>query len=288
MPTPTAPPSSVRTDTRVSESYEQYKADLRKRIEHDLLHIVKDVQIVRDTILNSQPTENGRERAHREYEDSMNNIRTLAQEEFTHLLQNEMSERKRALDVVDSNSLDVPRQQQWFLDNTCKADEERTLLVSPDASQNIGGILSTSPQHLADGERRSDGHSEGGYGSTVADGGPDESKGIGKAAEGKAESGEGDNNTRHSPSSAPTQSHHSEPPISRKNSLSSWRRLSTSKIVGDNDDANPQPPLRGSDPLASEPSGITLAFVLANEQVYSARSVLFPCRSSVNSTNFTQ
>ena len=49
VPTLTAPPSSVRTDTRGSESYEQYKADLRERVEHDLLHIVKDVQIVRDT-----------------------------------------------------------------------------------------------------------------------------------------------------------------------------------------------------------------------------------------------
>ncbi|KAF8502724.1 hypothetical protein F5888DRAFT_1607704, partial [Russula emetica] len=92
-PTP-PPPPPIRTDTRVVEPDEQWKADLRKRIEHDLLHMVEDAQIVHNTILNSQPSGSSRERARRDYEESMNNIRTLAQDEFTRLLRREMSERK--------------------------------------------------------------------------------------------------------------------------------------------------------------------------------------------------
>ncbi|KAI0284671.1 hypothetical protein BGY98DRAFT_894231, partial [Russula aff. rugulosa BPL654] len=88
------PPPPVRTDSRVVEPDDQWKADLRKRIEHDLIHMVSDAQIVRDIILNSQPSESSRERAHRDYEESMNNIRMLAQDEFTRLLRQEMSERK--------------------------------------------------------------------------------------------------------------------------------------------------------------------------------------------------
>ena len=302
--TPTPPPSYVRTDTRVAEPFERRKleADLRKLVEHDLIHIVKDVQIVRDTILDSQSTESGRERTQREYEESMNNIRTLAQEEFTRLLRQETSERKRALGVVDYNSVDVPRQQQWFPDNTCEVDDQRTPLISPSASKNAEGDLSISPQQPADGERVSDERSEGGYGSTVADGEPDGSKGKATAGEGKAEGVEGDNNPQLSPSSIPTQCPHSKSPISRKKSFSSPRPPSTSKLAGDNDDEDsdntrehptrrhanrpyspgqtpspgPQPPAWGSNPPTSEPSGISLAFVRANGQAYSTRSVLFP------------
>ena len=151
-PTP-PPPPPLRTDNRVVEPDEQWKADLRKRIEHSLLHMVEDAQIVRDTILGSQPSENSRERAQREYEKSMDNIRTLAQEEFTRRLREEMSERKWALDVVVSNSPDVARQQQWILDNIRKADEERSSFSPTDAPQNAEGVLSASPQQQSDSEQ---------------------------------------------------------------------------------------------------------------------------------------
>ena len=298
--TPTPPPSYVRTDTRVAEPFERRKleADLRKIVEHDLLHIVKDVQIVRDTILSSQSTESGRERTQREYEESMNNIRTLAQEEFARLLRQEMSERKRALDY---NSLDVPRQQQWFLDNICEGDDQRTSLISTSASKNVEGVLFTSPQQLADGERDTAERFEGGYGSAVADGEPDGPKGKAAAGEGRAEGVEGDNNPRHSPSSIQTQCPHPKSPLSRKESFSSPPPPSTSKLAGDNDDEDgddtraypaqgnasrpysprqtPSPgpqPAPGSCPPTPEPSGISLAFVRANGQVYSTRSVMFP------------
>jgi hypothetical protein len=80
-PTPPQPPPPLRTDTRVVEPDDQWKADSRRRIEHELLHIVEDAQIVRDTILNSQPSESSRERAQRDHEESMNNIRTLVQDD---------------------------------------------------------------------------------------------------------------------------------------------------------------------------------------------------------------
>ncbi|KAH9985646.1 hypothetical protein BJV74DRAFT_756534, partial [Russula compacta] len=102
------------------EPDEQWKADLRKRIEHSLRQMVEDAQTTRDTILSTHPDESGRERAQRAYDDSMNTIRTLAQEEFNRQLRLEMSERKWALDVVDSNSPDVARQQQWILDSIHK------------------------------------------------------------------------------------------------------------------------------------------------------------------------
>ena len=63
--TPTPPPPPRCTETRIVEPDGQWKADLRKRIEHDLFHMVEDAQIVRDTILGSQPSENSRERAQR-------------------------------------------------------------------------------------------------------------------------------------------------------------------------------------------------------------------------------
>lgn len=155
IPTPITSLSSVRADTRVPAPDEQWNADLHKRIERDLLHIVEDVQIVRDIILSSQPTESSRGRAQRDYENSMNNIRTLAQEKFTYLWRNEMSERKRALSVVDSNSLDVVPQHQWFPDSIRKVEGERTSLISPGpgASQNDGVRrlpIKPSPQQLAD------------------------------------------------------------------------------------------------------------------------------------------
>ncbi|KAI0280852.1 hypothetical protein BC826DRAFT_924086, partial [Russula brevipes] len=92
-PTSTQPPP-VRTDTRAVEPDEQWKAELHKRIEDGLRGMVEEAQTVRDTILNSQPSESSRELAFSNYEKSMNDIRTLAQDEFTRQLRIEMSERK--------------------------------------------------------------------------------------------------------------------------------------------------------------------------------------------------
>src|SRR5712672_1009621 len=117
-PTPPPHPPPIHTDSRVLEPDEQWKADLRRRVEHELRHMVEEARTVRDAILNSQPPESSRERAQREFEESMNNIRSLAQESFNSQLCLEMNERKRALDYLeDSNSPEVVPQQQWFLDN---------------------------------------------------------------------------------------------------------------------------------------------------------------------------
>ncbi|KAI9507279.1 hypothetical protein F5148DRAFT_999632, partial [Russula earlei] len=178
--TPPQHPPPVRTDGRLVEPDEPWKADLRKRIEHDLRHMVEDAQTVRDAILNSQPPESSRERAHREFEESMNNIRSLAQEQFNSQLRSEMSERKWALEVVDSNSPDVVRQQQWILDNIRKSDQERTPFHPPDIPQNSEGLLSITPRKQGDSERGSDESFEEGYGSAGLNGqgsGSDESSG---------------------------------------------------------------------------------------------------------------
>jgi hypothetical protein len=87
----------------------------------------------------------------------------LAQEEFNRELQIEMSERKWALDVVDSNSPDVARQQQWILDNIRKTDDDRPPLGNPDAPQNAEGVFSTSPHEQGDSERASDESPKGRY-----------------------------------------------------------------------------------------------------------------------------
>src|SRR6267378_2416060 len=106
-PTPPPPPPPVRTDGHLEiEPDEQWKADVRKRIEHSLRGMVEDAQTLRDTILNSQPSESSRERAMAQYDRSMSEIVRLAQEEFTRQLRTEMSERKWALNVIDSNSPD--------------------------------------------------------------------------------------------------------------------------------------------------------------------------------------
>jgi hypothetical protein len=94
----------------------------------------------------------------------MNNIRTLAQEEFTRLLRQEMSERKWALDVIVSNSPNVARQQQWILDNIRKGDEGHPTFPPTDAPQNTEEVLSASPQQLSDSEQGPDESSEEEYG----------------------------------------------------------------------------------------------------------------------------
>ncbi|KAH9962244.1 hypothetical protein BC827DRAFT_1130773 [Russula dissimulans] len=91
-PAPHPPP--VCTDSRVLEPDEQWKADLPKRILNDLRHMVEEAQRVRDAILNSQPSESSRERTQREFEESMNNIRSLAQEQFNSQLCWEITKRK--------------------------------------------------------------------------------------------------------------------------------------------------------------------------------------------------
>lgn len=157
------PPQATRLEIE-PEPDDQWKVDLRKRVEHDLLHMVEDAQIVRDTILKSQPNESGRERAKREYEESTNNIRILAQEEITRLLRQGMSERKRSINVVDSNSLDVTRQQPnlKLLDHISKADEERTSFIPP-ASPATGQISIPTNSHFS----RSTGSTNSGAGHHV-------------------------------------------------------------------------------------------------------------------------
>ena len=159
-PTPPPPPPPFRTDAELEiEPDKQWKADLRKRIEHSLREMVEDARTVRDNILSSQPPESRRERAMAQYNKSMNEMRIFAEEEFTRCLRQEMSERKWALNVVDLNSPDVARQQQWILDNIHKAEGQRT--PSPlDHNRRAAGALSGNPQQLGDGERVSDGLAE--------------------------------------------------------------------------------------------------------------------------------
>ncbi|KAH8984926.1 hypothetical protein EDB92DRAFT_1802796, partial [Lactarius akahatsu] len=94
-PIPPPPPPPVRTDARLEiEPDEQWKADLRRRIEHSLRGMVEDAQVLYDNILNSQPSESSRESAMAQYDKSMSEIRILAQEAFTRQLRSEMAERK--------------------------------------------------------------------------------------------------------------------------------------------------------------------------------------------------
>ena len=322
-PTP-PPPPPVSTDVRVVEPDEQWKADLRKRIELDLLHMVSDAQKVRDAILNSQPPESSRERAHRDYEESMNNIRTLAQEEFTRLLRLEISERRWALDVVSSNSPDVVRQQQWILDKIRQGDEEQNPFPPTDAPQNAEGILSSSPQQQSDGEQGPDERSEEEYGTDGVEDDEDESEEMEESSDEDGEEGdEADHDPRQSrPPSRPSvpmnQPLHSKSPVSRRNAPSRQQQPPNSQPSeeyddDDADDPHRHPPLRhgsqGSQPYspggaprrqssgsqapvwrpprAPEPSGISRTFAHANGQVYNGGPVQFPRRGSVNSTGST-
>ena len=257
-PAPTLSPPPIRTaDIHLIEPDEQWKADLRRRIEHGLRHMVKDAQTVRDTILNSQPSESSRERVQREYEESMNNIRTLAQEEFNRSLRTEMSERKWALDAIDSNSPDIARQQQWILDNIRKADDDRTPFVHPDSPQKPKRVLSASPQERDDSKRASDETLEGGYGSARPE---DDGGGLAKSMEREEvedtereqqqEEGDGDGDVQHRQSRPPsrpngslTQPLYSRSPVSRRDAQSQQRRPSNiqSAEVRDNEDASDSP-----------------------------------------------
>ncbi|KAF8500253.1 hypothetical protein F5888DRAFT_1680554, partial [Russula emetica] len=320
-PTP-PPPPPVHTDTHVVELDEQWKADLRKRIEQDLLPMVKDAQIVRDTILNSQLSESSREHAQRVYEESMNNIRTLAQEEFTRLFRQEMSERRWDLNVVSSNSPDVSRQQQWILDNI-RNTEERIHFPPTDVPQNAEGVLSASPQQQSDSEQGPDESSEEGYGTGGLEDEEGESDELGESAdedgEDREEVEEVDHNPRQSrppsrPSVPMTQPLHSKSPVSRR-TPSHQRQPPNFQPTDDNDDDDADdlhrhPPWRhgsqGSQPYPPggaprhqssgsqaslwrppEPSGISRTFAHANGQVYNTGPVQFPRRGSVNSTGST-
>ena len=264
-PTPPPPPPPVRTDSRPLEPNEQWKADLRRRIEFGLRHMVEDAQNVRDTILSSQPSESSRERAQREYEESMNNIRMLAQEEFNRDLRVEMSERKWALDVVDSNSPDVVRQQQWILDNIRKADDDLNHMpfANPDAPQNPEGVLSASPQEQGDSERASDESLEGGYGSTIPEdegSGSDQSmeseEGEDEDEEEEEEEGEGGGDVQPRQSRPPsrpnvslTQPLHSRSPVSRRDAQSRQRQPSNFRSAEGHDDED-----AGDSPTLARPA----------------------------------
>jgi hypothetical protein len=80
-PPPLPPPGRINARPGI-EPDEQWKDDLRKRIEQSLRGMVEDAQTVYDTILNSQPSESSRERGPLNYEKSISVIRMLAQEEF--------------------------------------------------------------------------------------------------------------------------------------------------------------------------------------------------------------
>ena len=287
----TLPPPPV-TDSLV-EPDEQWKADLRRRIELGLRHMVEDAQTIRDTILSSQPSESGRERAQREYEESMNAIRMLAQEEFNRELRIEMSERKWARDVIDLNSPDVTRQQQWILDNIRKADGDRTPSVNSDTPQNAEGVLSTSRgrESLEDGCRSARPEDEGS--------GSDQSM---ESEEGEEEAGGGDVKLRQSrPTSRPnvplTQPLRSRSPVSRRDAQSRWGLPPNLRSAEDHDEdtgdspapAHPAPPREGqpfspgglsrpqssSPPVwsrvatPSRPTGISRASDHAKRQMYS-------------------
>jgi hypothetical protein len=299
MSIPTSPPSSIYADARIPDPDDIWKGNLRKRIEHDLLHLVEGVQILRDTTLSTHLSENDRSRVQRDYEGSMNDIRALAEEEFTRQSHSETSEHKRILDVVNSILLDVARQHPWILDNIREADEQRTPFVPPNASQNDEGIFSTNHQQLVVSGQGSDGRSEDGYRSARAahEGGePDGSKGSAEAG--------GDTKPRQPYSNVSlTQPLHSKSQFSRENSLLCQRRTSTSQLVEDNDDEerddsqpyspgqvprSPSPdsqaPVRWSIPIAPEHSGISCAFADKNGEIYRTSSVPFSRLGRVNST----
>ena len=226
-PTPPPPPPPIRTDTRFHEPDEQSKAYLRKRIERDLPDMADDAQIVRDTILDSQPSESSFARAKRDYEGS---IRELGQQEFPRQLRNEISERKWALDNIDSNSPDIVRQfqwiRQWILNSirSRKIDNEQHSPFSPDAPPNSEEERSASPQQQSDSERWSDENSE------------DEEE----------ERVEGDPTPHHyspSPPSTPsTQSPHSKSPVSRRYVTSRKRQPHNFQLAKDNGDDNADDP----------------------------------------------
>src|SRR5712671_7414700 len=92
--TPPPHPPQVRADSRIIEPDDQWKRNLRGRIERDLKHMVDEAQTVRYAILNSQPPESSRERAQHEFEESMAKIRSLAQDQFNSQLRLEMTERE--------------------------------------------------------------------------------------------------------------------------------------------------------------------------------------------------
>ena len=219
------PPPPIDTDTRVLEPDEQWKADLRKRIERDFLHMVEDARIARDTILNSQPSESSRERAQRDYEEIVDSIRTLKQDEFTRMLCQELSDRKRPVDVVDS-----------------------TPFLPPGAERS----LCTGPEHLLEREPASNESSEDGYRTGGLEDEDDGSDELGESAyeEEEEEDGpEGDPTTRQSrplsrPSIPLTQTFRSRSPVSRRNSPSCQPQPPNFRPAKDNDQNDADNPYR--------------------------------------------
>lgn len=180
---PTAPPSSIYTDARVTDPDDIWKVNLRKHLEYSLHHLVENVQTSRDPTLGTHLSENKRSRVqHDQYdsEGSLNDIRPSAEEEFSRQSYFfETSEHKWILDIVNSILLDVVRRQPWILGNIRKADDERPPSIPPNSSQNDEGASSTSPQQPVVSGKRSDGRFEGGYrsaGDAHEGGEPDGSK----------------------------------------------------------------------------------------------------------------
>ncbi|KAI9507277.1 hypothetical protein F5148DRAFT_1206695 [Russula earlei] len=107
-------PTPLHLSTGRKNTDEQWKVDLRKRIEDDLgvRHMTEQAQRERDATLSSQPSESSHKRAQLEYEGKMHIIQSLVQEKFERELPREMFERRSALDdVVGPNSPDVVLQR---------------------------------------------------------------------------------------------------------------------------------------------------------------------------------
>ena len=262
-PLPSLLPPPVRADARLEiEPDGQWKDDLRKRIEHNLRNKVEDAQVVRDTILKSQTSESSRERALLDYEKRMTAIRRLAQEEFTLQLRLEMSERKWALDVANSNFT----QQQRTLKNIQRTQYERIHIVSADASYDTVGALSISPQQQGESEGGSDESSEDRSERLGSAGLDDKGCASFESRESEVEEEGEDPEERGSkprqlrpPSCCPdpflTQLLHSKSPVSRRNAPS--RQRQNDQLAADNDevdvdDSYLHPPRRdGSQPYVT-------------------------------------
>jgi len=184
--------------------------------------------------------------------------------------------------VVDSNSPDVARQQQWIHDNIRKADDDlsRMHFANPDAPQNSEGVHPTSPLEQGDSDRASDDSLEGGYGNARPE---DEGSGSGQSmgSEGGEEGEEGEGEEKED-GEGDVQPRQSRPPSRPNVSLTQpyspgWPPRHQS--------SGSQAPVWSRVARPSEPFGISRnTFAHANGRMYSPSPVQFPRRGSVNST----
>lgn len=142
------PPDPAPPDPDAYEPDEQWKAQLRARIEQSLASLVKQARDVQVQELRKQAiSPEDRKKLDKEYKVKMDGIKQLGNDQYQHELQKERNQRRwSAGEVVDAESIEVLVKEQEQIFNSIKQKNTRSTLANNTLSSSpISEHLSSKP-----------------------------------------------------------------------------------------------------------------------------------------------